>query len=192
MLIDKYAFMLASDPDTDLKTLVELSKSPDVEIRAAIAYNKSTPENILNQLRKDSSNLVRAALRKRGVLVGDALTVCIAGKNNIAVNGLKHIIDNYSEEFNICYLPNPSDDGIDTWQLSFLKFANEHNIPRASLEELYLLENLIFISLEYSEILKTKKFKTHQLYNIHFSLLPKYKGMYTSALPIFLAKKNPV
>lgn len=122
--------------------------------------------------------------------MSDVLTVCIAGKNNIVVDGLKHTIDNYSKEIKICFLPNPSDDGIDTWQLPFLKFANEHNIPRTTLEELYLLDNLIFISLEYSEIVKTKKFKTNQLYNIHFSLLPKYRGMYTSALPILLGEKE--
>ncbi len=163
MSTDHKIFRTANDPDTDHKTLTELAQSPDEVIRAAVAYNKSTPESVIETLLQDPSNHVRFALRKRGILVNDMLTVCIAGKNNIAVDGLKHLIENYSKKLNLCFLPNPSDDGVDTWQRSFLKFANEKNIPRTTLDELYELDSLIFISLEFSEMVKTKKFKTDQL-----------------------------
>jgi methionyl-tRNA formyltransferase len=43
---------------------------------------------------------------------------------------------------------------------------------------------LMFISLEFDRIVPVKKFTANRLYNIHFSLLPKYKGMYTSAWPL--------
>lgn len=43
---------------------------------------------------------------------------------------------------------------------------------------------MIFLSLEFDRIIIPEKFKTDKLYNIHFSLLPEYKGVYTSAWPI--------
>lgn len=110
-------------------------------------------------------------------------TICIAGKNSIAVNSLKYILEKYSEYRIVCIV-NPTDTGIDSWQPSLKKYAKENQIEIVSLDKLYSLEDLYFISLEYSEIIKPFMFKSSQLYNIHFSKLPKYKGMYTSALPL--------
>lgn len=114
--------------------------------------------------------------------------ICIAGKNNIAVEITKYIIKNFD-----CYLlviPNKNDDGMDKWQKSFLKFSKINNLKIVTLEEIYEIEELIFLSLEFDKIIKPEKFKTNKLYNIHFSLLPKYKGMYTSALPILNNEKE--
>ena len=110
-------------------------------------------------------------------------TICIAGKNSIAVNGLMYIKDHYSAH-RIVFLPNPSDTGIDGWQPSFKKFARDNNIEEVTIDQLYEEHKLCFISLEYSEIIAPSRFKSKQLFNIHFSLLPKYKGMYTSVVPI--------
>lgn len=110
-------------------------------------------------------------------------TICIAGKNSIAVNGLKFLIENYPE-YKIVFIPNPTDTGINSWQPSLKKYAKEMKIEEVSIEQLYDLEDICFISLEYSEIIIPSRFKSNQLYNIHFSKLPKYKGMYTSALPL--------
>jgi len=52
------------------------------------------------------------------------------------------------------------------------------------LNDLYELRNLVFVSLEYDKIINVNLFESTRLYNIHFSLLPKYKGMYTSTIPI--------
>lgn len=49
---------------------------------------------------------------------------------------------------------------------------------------MYKIEDLVFISTEYDRIIKPHLFKTRGLYNIHFSLLPAYKGVYMSAWPI--------
>lgn len=110
-------------------------------------------------------------------------TICIAGKNSIAVNSLKYLLEKY-HEYRIVCIVNPTDTGIDSWQPSLKKYAKENQIEIVSLDKLYSLEDLYFISLEYSEIIKPFMFKSSQLYNIHFSKLPKYKGMYTSALPL--------
>ena len=57
-------------------------------------------------------------------------------------------------------------------------------LREVEISELYNLDNLIFITLEFDSLIKIDKFKTKDLFNIHFSLLPKYKGMYTSCIPL--------
>lgn len=61
-----------------------------------------------------------------------------------------------------------------------------------TLEQAYEIENLIFISCEFDQLIKPEKFNSPFLYNIHFSLLPAYKGMYTSALPLYNGEKLKV
>jgi methionyl-tRNA formyltransferase len=48
----------------------------------------------------------------------------------------------------------------------------------------------VFISLEFDQIIKTSNFKTLKIFNIHFSLLPRYRGMYTSVWPILNNNKK--
>ncbi len=115
--------------------------------------------------------------------------ICVAGKNLIAVEGLKYCLNNHSDK-NICFLPHSLDDGIDNWQPSFKKFGLKNNIKEVTLEEIYKLENLIFFSLEYADLISTQRFNSNELFNIHFSLLPKYKGMYTSAHPLLNGEKE--
>lgn len=115
--------------------------------------------------------------------------LCIAGKNNIAVDVAKYVLNNFPY-INLVGIANNNDDGIDGWQKSYKKFMTEHRIRQVSLEEVYSCNDLIFLSLEFDKIIKTDKFQTNRLYNIHFSLLPKYRGMYTSALPILHNEKE--
>jgi methionyl-tRNA formyltransferase len=110
--------------------------------------------------------------------------ICIAGKNSIAIAGLSYVITNYSQKATLLALCDDNDTGMDSWQPSFKKFAKMNNIQLVDLESLYEIENLCFISLEYFKLLDPRKFKTKNLFNIHFSLLPAYRGMYTSAHPI--------
>jgi methionyl-tRNA formyltransferase len=53
-----------------------------------------------------------------------------------------------------------------------------------TLNTLQEMDNLIFLSLKFNRIVGPAVFKSKRLYNIHFSALPAYKEMYTSALPI--------
>lgn len=115
---------------------------------------------------------------------------CIAGKNNIAVNALDYLINelHFSKE-NIFVIINKTDSGVNLWQKSLKKYALDNNIKIKTLEDCYDIKDLIFLSLEFDRIIKTEFFKTKKMYNIHFSLLPAYKGMYTSALPIINGEK---
>ncbi len=114
--------------------------------------------------------------------------ICIAGKNEIAIKALDFCAKNYSIK-NLFFISNKSDEGIDSWQKSFKKFALSKNCKEVNLEQIYELKDLIFISLEFSELINTDNFLSKELFNIHFSLLPKYKGMYTSAWPILNDEK---
>ncbi|MGP4715565.1 formyltransferase family protein [Psychrobacter sp. T6-6] len=112
--------------------------------------------------------------------------IVIAGKNDIAVHGLFLAIEHVDLD-NIIVVINKNDRGEDSWQRSLLKVAREQNIVIKTLEEVYELEINIFLSLEFDQIVKPERLKTDHIYNIHFSELPKYKGMYTSVWPILHA-----
>lgn len=110
---------------------------------------------------------------------------CIAGKNDIAVNALEYLLNEKKvKKSDILICCNRNENGANSWQKSLRYFSNYYGVREIKLEEAYSLENLIFLSLEFDQIIDPKKFSTNKLFNIHFSLLPKYKGMYTSVLPI--------
>lgn len=109
--------------------------------------------------------------------------VCIAGKNQIAVDALLFLIKSgWKSHLMVC--PNRTDDGCSNWQPSLIRYANEFDIPIISLEQAQQIRELVFISLEFDRIVQPASFQTRRMYNVHFSALPAYKGMYTSALPI--------
>ncbi|CAA6820517.1 MAG: Methionyl-tRNA formyltransferase (EC [uncultured Sulfurovum sp.] len=113
------------------------------------------------------------------------MKVCIAGKNNIAVEIVSFLIEKELVSKNEIYIVlNKTDNYTDTWQRSLGKYAKENELEIVSLDQVYDIEDLLFLSLEFDKIIKVEKFKTNKLYNIHFSILPKYKGMFTSILPI--------
>lgn len=111
------------------------------------------------------------------------MLICIAGKNNIAVEVLEYLYER-NERYELCVTCNKTETGENSWQRSLRQSAQRLGVKEYALEQLYDIEGLIFLSLEYDRIVKPERFHTNRLYNIHFSLLPRYKGMYTSALPI--------
>lgn len=110
------------------------------------------------------------------------MKLVIAGKNSIAVDVLKYAIDHL--EIQIFVVLNQTENFKNNFQKSLGFYANLWKIPILKLDEVYKHEDAIFLSLEFDKIVKPNLFKTKSLFNIHFSLLPAYKGMYTSALPI--------
>jgi methionyl-tRNA formyltransferase len=109
--------------------------------------------------------------------------VCIAGKQQVAVSAAAHLRLAFPD-LALCIVPTAGDNGHDNWQPSLRKWAAGAVVPTATLDELFPIENLLFVSLQFDQILRPAKFKTRRLYNIHFSHLPEYKGMYTAIWPI--------
>lgn len=115
-------------------------------------------------------------------------SICIAGKNNIAVNILEYVMKLIPHN-NIYVVCNKNENGRNGWQKSLRYYAHKYNIKEIDLQQAYEIEKLIFLSMEYDRIINPNKFIDAKLYNIHFSALPSYKGMYTSALPILNGEK---
>tara|TARA_Y100000816_G_scaffold239318_1_gene185647 strand:+ start:3924 stop:4694 length:771 start_codon:yes stop_codon:yes gene_type:complete len=122
-------------------------------------------------------------------MVGNKTTICIAGKNQCAIDVLDYLISNYRNKVSLLALPNKSDSNKDTWQKSFKKFAISKKIKLIKLKDLYKIRNLYLFSIEYEKILKIYNFKSSNLFNIHFSLLPKYRGCHTNFYQIYKGEK---
>lgn len=117
-------------------------------------------------------------------------TICVAGKNNIACDIMNYLVINYQGEYNFTACCNRTETGTDGWQCSYRAYVKKCGIEEKKLEELYEIDGLIFISAEFDKIIKPDLFKDAALYNIHFSLLPAYRGMYTSVLPILFGEER--
>lgn len=118
------------------------------------------------------------------------MRICVAGKNKIAIQTVKNILDLGVSKENLFAIYNQNENGINSWQPSFKWYCQKENISEISLSDAQSLDNLIFISTEFDKIIKTEKFKSKELFNIHFSALPAYKGMYTSVLPILYGEES--
>ena len=114
--------------------------------------------------------------------------ICIAKRIN--AQDIASFISNKISKKNLLILPNKSDKGIDGWQPSLRKYAIKNKITITNLKNIYNIKNLILISIEFEEILKVRKFKSKELFNIHFSLLPKYRGCHTNYLQIKNGEKK--
>ena len=75
------------------------------------------------------------------------MKLCIAGKNNIAVDSVKYLLSNNLISKNkLLILPNNDDNGIDDWQNSLKKYSKKQNLGITKIEETYSYKLLIFIS----------------------------------------------
>lgn len=115
--------------------------------------------------------------------------VCVAGKNNIAVDVLEYLKENCRGRYGLGVICNKTETGKNGFQKSLRFWANKFGITEYTLEDVYEKKELVFISLEFDRLVKPELFTEARLYNIHFSLLPRYKGMYTSAIPILNGEK---
>lgn len=112
------------------------------------------------------------------------MRIVFAGKSNALVFALRHAMK-YMQLADLYVIPVASDLGNDDWQYSITKFCDTHRLQKITLEQAYTMNDMTFISIQYDKILKPSKFVTKRLYNIHFSYLPYYKGVFPTVWPIF-------
>lgn len=114
------------------------------------------------------------------------MKLCIAGKNSIAVDCLQTALEIQKKDpkLELCVVCNRTETGQNTWQRSLRYFAEQWGVPVCGLEDVYGEKDMTFLSLEFDRLVVPDKFASDQLFNVHFSLLPAYKGMYTSAIPL--------
>ena len=119
--------------------------------------------------------------------------VTICGKNRIGASGLAyavHVVAARWPETSLVAIPGPDDPLVDSWQPSMRQAAMRLQVPIVEMDSLYEIPDLVLISLEYSKIVRVAKFASKRLYNIHFSALPAYRGMYTSIWPILNGERQ--
>lgn len=109
--------------------------------------------------------------------------ICIAGKNDIATNVLTFVAEHFGLD-QVVAIANRDDTGRPTWQHSLIATAQRLGVRLVSLEEAYRLPELHFFSVEFDRIVVPARFQQAEIYNIHFSLLPRYKGVYTAIWPL--------
>jgi len=127
---------------------------------------------------KDDSNAAFRPFWSEGDII------CLAGKNQVAVDCLDHLLEIGVPAAQLCVLANREDTGKNTWQPSLLFAAAQRGVRVASLESLYGEKGLWFFSAEYDRLIRPAAFASSRLYNIHFSLLPAFRGVCTSVWPI--------
>ena len=116
------------------------------------------------------------------------MTVCVAGKNEMAIN-IAYYIKYNCPNIKLLGIVNEDDKGVNGYFRSYKWFLNFENIDNCTLDEIYNIDYLVFLSLEFDKLVNPNMFITKKLYNLHFSLLPAYKGMFTSAWPILRFEK---
>ena len=112
--------------------------------------------------------------------------IVLAGKNDISVNAFFYVYKKIGKNFYV--VCNSTDTGEDGWQRSLKKAASDNGVKEISLAEAYDIAT-VFISLEFDQLVRPDEFRKGRAYNIHFSLLPQYKGMYTSIWPLINNEK---
>ena len=122
-------------------------------------------------------------------MCGQNKVICIAGKNQCAIDALKYVVKRFKKKYKILALPNINDNGVNSWQKSFKKYCTKNKIKITKLKNLYKIKNLYFFSLEFESVLKVNKFKSKNLFNIHFSVLPKYRGCHTNYFQILKGER---
>ncbi len=121
-------------------------------------------------------------------MFGQNKFICVAGKNQCSIDFIEFIKLKIPKN-NILVLPNISDKGHDSWQPSLRKYAKKNCFKIISLKKVYKIQNLIFLSIEYESIINVDKFYSAELFNFHFSLLPKYRGCHTNFYQIYNGEK---
>ena len=120
----------------------------------------------------------------KSIFLNQNVELCIAGKNNIAVDYLACLLESGLPASRLSVVLCQVDEGRSTWQRSLGFYAKKWGVKIRSLDEVKALPELRFFSVEFDRILKPTEFKSGYLYNLHFSKLPAYRGVATSVWPI--------
>ncbi len=115
---------------------------------------------------------------------------CVAGKNDIAVRCLVHLLELGLEPAQLCAVLNKDDIGRSAWQHSLGFHARRLGIRVCELDEIKPLMGLWLFSVEFDRILRPEEFASRRLYNVHFSKLPAYRGVATSVWPILRGERE--
>ena len=119
--------------------------------------------------------------------MSDRPLVVVAGKALIAVRALEHLValkESGLLPMELAVIPNRDDDSEDTWMPSLRRAAARLCVEEKALRDVQGEARLVLFSLEFDRIVRTQKFASDRLYNIHFSDLPRYRGTNMTIWPL--------
>ena len=120
-------------------------------------------------------------------------TIAICGKGRIATAALSytlHYLRATGLQSDLVACPNTDDRGYDGWQESLTVAADELHVLRTTVAALEASPGLLLICLEYDRLIAVERFASRRLYNIHFSALPRYRGVFTSIWPLLNGERE--
>ena len=84
--------------------------------------------------------------------------VCVAGKNDISVEILEYLVECQEDRYEIGVVCNKNETGKDSWQKSLRYHAKKMGIREYALQEIYNMQQVLFLSLEFDQIIRPQKF----------------------------------
>lgn len=110
----------------------------------------------------------------------------ICGKGGLAVRGLQLAVHTarVMGDLDVVATANADDRGYDTWEPSLRHAASLLGVEMVPVDAAADVDGLLLLSLEFDTILPVDRFVSNRLYNIHFSLLPRHRGVHTAIWPI--------
>jgi len=115
------------------------------------------------------------------------MEIVIAGKNRLAVAGLGIALEHFEAAQISVVLSNTSDAERRNFPV-LEKAAVMSGVKIQEIGDVYSMADSVFLSLEYDKIVNPALFSTKNLYNLHLSLLPDFRGVATSAWPIIMGR----
>jgi methionyl-tRNA formyltransferase len=119
--------------------------------------------------------------------------IVICGKGRIATAALSYTVHYAATQrlvSRVAGCANSDDKGYDTWHESLTRAAAQLGVEIVTTVQIESMPDLLLVSLEYDRIIPVARFQSRRLYNIHFSALPKYRGVFTSIWPILNGEKE--
>ncbi|HEX8850201.1 MAG TPA: formyltransferase family protein [Gemmatimonadaceae bacterium] len=114
-------------------------------------------------------------------------SIVICGKGRIATFALSttvHYVRSQGLPTRVLAAANADDRGYDGWQPSLVRAAAQLDVECVAVADVIGEPDLVLVSLEYDRLIKVREFASRRLYNVHFSRLPQYRGVYTSIWPL--------
>lgn len=96
------------------------------------------------------------------------MSICVAGKNNIAVDVLSYLNEHNNGRYKLITIRNDLRKELVGFQKSLSSYAKQHSIPIVKMEETYCMKDLVFLSMEFDRIIKPNLISDARLFNIHF------------------------
>jgi methionyl-tRNA formyltransferase len=109
--------------------------------------------------------------------------VCIAGKGEVCVHALELALQHVPPA-ELAILPVERDAGTAGDARSLRSAAARRNVRETTLRDVATLPDIVLISVQFDRLIPVGHFASPRLFNLHYSLLPAYRGMYPVVWPL--------